>query len=170
MRLAALLITSCVAVAFANSAWAAPVTVAPVALSAEFETKLDERLGAREGDELRAVVSLAVARACHGASVESAAPITVETTIVDAAPNRPTWRQLAERPGLDYFRSISIGGAQLHAVLRGSDGRVLGEVEHRRYNSSFADLTGAESTWTEARSSIRRFAEKVADAYVAASQ
>lgn len=161
---------SLAALAFAQSATA--VTLAPVSFSPEFETELNEDIGTREGEYLRADVEDAVrgALARHGASIGSGGP-TIEIVIVDADPNRPTMQQLADRPGLDPMRSVSIGGAELHAVLRGPDGQVITEIEHRHYNSSLAEFHGfpPAAPWSEARRSIRRFAEKVADAYVAHS-
>jgi hypothetical protein len=156
------------ALALAQSA--AAVTLAPVSFSPEFETKLSENLGVREGEFLRTEVENAVgaALARRGVSVSSGAG-TIEIVIVDADPNRPTLQQLSARPGLDFIRSFSIGGAELRAVLRGASGEVLSEVDHRRYNHSLAEFHGMPpgATWSEARRSIRGFAEKVADAYVA---
>jgi hypothetical protein len=171
MRFTSLLV-GLAAIGFAQSAWAGPVSVAPVAVSSEFEADLHDRLGPREGVELRDTVAAAVSRALvrHGATVTPDAPIVVETTIIGADPNRPTLQQVFDRPGLDSFRSISIGGAELHAVIRGADGQVLTEVNHRRYDRTFADLTGGETTWTEAHIAIRQFAEKVANAYAATGQ
>jgi hypothetical protein len=89
----------------------------------------------------------------------------IDVTIVDAKPNRPTIEQLASRPGLDFGRSISIGGADLRAVLRTPDGQVVREVSYSRFDPGLTQLTGAETTWSSAQRSIRRFADKVADAY-----
>jgi len=157
---------------FSSFAAAETVTLSPVSFSPEFQTELDEDYGAREGAYLSAAVTRAVsdALARRGATVDAGAPVTLELAIVDASPNRPTMEQLSQRPGLDYFRSISIGGAELRAVLRGADGAVLQEVTHERRNHALSDLTGGESTWSEANRAIRQFANKVADAYVARSQ
>jgi hypothetical protein len=170
MRIAPLIV-GFFAAAFTQAAWAAPVALAPVMFAAEFQTTLDEEIGAREGDVLSGAVTRSVSTALvrHGATMSQTAPITVEVTILDAKPNRPTMLQIFNRPGLDPGQSISIGGAELHAVLRSSDGQVLGEVDHRRFNAGLGDVFGAQSTWTEARHAIRQFAEKVADAYVAHS-
>ena len=158
------------ALAFAQSA--AAVTMSPVAFSPEFETELNDELGVREGDVLREDVERAVAAslARRGVSVGDGGG-SIEVVIVDAAPNRPTWQQLNDEPNLDYIRSFSIGGAELRGVIRGANGEVLTEVEHRRYNHSIDELGGMPPayTWYEARRSIRRFAEKIADAYVAHS-
>lgn len=157
------------ALALAQSA--AAVTLAPISFSPEFETELNEELGAREGDYLRNYVEEAVqdALARQGVQLGSGGG-AIEIVIVDADPNRPTMRQLRDTPGLDPIRSFSLGGAELHAVLRGASGEVLTEVEHRRYNHTIEEfLAPPPSTWSEARQSIRGFAERVADAYVAHS-
>ena len=62
-----------------------------------------------------------------------------------------------------------MGGAELRAILRGADGQVISEITHRRYNYSIEDAAmQAPTTWSEAQRAIRRFARRVADAYVAA--
>lgn len=156
------------ALAFAQTATA--VTLAPVSFSSEFETKLAEDIGVREGEYLRVDVEEAVRNALARRGVElGASGDTIEIVIVDADPNRPTMQQLTNRPGLDPIRSISIGGAELRAVLRGADGQVFTEVEHKGYNSNIEEVPPPATTWSEARRSIRRFAEKVADAYIAHS-
>ena len=161
---------SLAAFAFAQSA--AAVTVAPISFSPEFESELNEVYGVREGDVLREHVDedIAAALARRGVAV-GAGGGTIEVVILDADPNRPTFQQLVDEPGLDYMRSVSIGGAELHAVIRGANGEVLAEVDHRNYNHSIADYHGMPPgyTWSEARTAIRRFANKVADAYVAHS-
>ncbi len=149
---------------------ATPVNLSPVSFSPEFQTALEEDLGAREGERLQTDLTNAVTRelTARGASMGQGG-ITIELSIIDADPNRPTWQQLANRPGLDYMRSISVGGAELRALLRGADGQIISEVNHRRYNHSIADAAlGASNTWSEAQRTIRRFASRVADAYVAA--
>jgi hypothetical protein len=93
--------------------------------------------------------------------------MSIDISIVDAQPNAPTMQQLFHTPGLDPIRSVSIGGAELRAVLRDADGEQVAEVSHRRYNYSIADIMGRPTTWQEAQWAIDQFAEKVADAYVA---
>ncbi len=169
MRLSPALFGFAASFLLAAPAFAGPV-LAPVSFSAEFQTSLEDELGVREGEELRQAVTDAVNRALARRAVAAqGAPLTIEISIIDADPNRPTMRQLAARPGLDFGRSLSIGGAELHAVLRGADGGIVSEVTHRRYNYSIDDVASfSPTTWSEARRAIRRFAERVADAYVAA--
>ncbi|WP_135212176.1 DUF3313 family protein [Vitreimonas flagellata] len=159
---------SLAALAFASAASAQTATISPISFSPEFQEELTDNYGEREGEYLgeyaQRMVSEALAR--RGAS----AGVTVDISIIDAQPNRPTFEQLSNRPGLDPIRSISVGGAELHGVIRGADGAVITEVSHERYNHSLSDLTGAESTWSEARRAIRQFANKVGDAYVASAR
>lgn len=156
--------------ALSLSANATPVSLSPVSFSPEFQTALEEDLGAREGERLQADLTNAVTRelTARGASMGQGG-ITIELSIIDADPNRPTWQQLTDRPGLDMMRSISIGGAELRAILRGADGQVISEINHRRYNHSIEDISvQAATTWSEAQRAFRRFAQRVADAYIAA--
>ena len=152
------------ALAFAHGAAAAPVTVSPVSVSSEFQVKLDEELGAREGETLRRYASEAVAAALSRAGVGASATVSIDIVLIDAAPNRPTMEQLADRPGLSLFGSVSVGGAELTAMLRGADGAVLAEVAHRYYTPSLAYVFESPDTWTDARRAIRQFARKVAEA------
>jgi hypothetical protein len=145
---------------FSAPAWARST---PVSFSPEFQTALEEELGVREGEVLRSAVTDAISHELSQRGVSG--NFSIDVTIVDAEPNRPTMQQLIDQPSLD-FSSVSIGGAELRAVVRGANGATT-EVSHRRYNHSLSDLQGAATTWTEARRAIRQFAVKVADAYVA---
>ena len=158
------LLASAAVLAFAAPAWAQST---PVSFSPEFQASLEEDYGVREGEVLRTAVTEAISRELthRGVSAESA---NIDVTIVDAAPNRPTMQQLFDRPSLDGT-SISTGGAELRAAIHLPGGSTL-EVTHSRYNHSLADVVGPAMTWTEARRSIRQFAVKVADAYVATSR
>lgn len=157
------------ALLFAQTAAAQPVALAPISFSEEMQVALDEELGAREAGVLQSAVTSAVeeALARRGATLGGPGAVRVEIAIVDADPNRPTLEQLADEPGLDSIRSISVGGAELHAVLRSADGQVLEEVSHRQYDQNIEDAERANTTWGTARRAIRRFATKVANAYAA---
>ncbi|MEZ5972065.1 MAG: hypothetical protein R3C31_09690 [Hyphomonadaceae bacterium] len=156
-----LLLASAAVFAFAAPAWAQST---PVSFSPEFQNSLEETYGVREGEILRTAVSDAISRELtrRGVSADSA---SIEVTIVNAEPNRPTMQQMFDRPSLD-MRSISVGGAELRATVHGANGATT-EVTHRRFNHSLEDILGAATTWSEARHAIRQFAVKVADAYIA---
>lgn len=164
MRLAPALL-GLTALAFAS---AASAQTQQVSYSPEFQTALEEDIGVREGEYLSDNVTTAITRALERRGVAQTG-LRIEVVIEDAQPNRFTIQQLRGRPGVDPLRSVSIGGAELRAVLRGADGAVVAEVEHRRYSDSLRDLYFEPLTWTDANRAIRQFAEKVADAYVAHS-
>ena len=154
--------------ALAVAASAQAQTLEQVSYSPEFQTALEDDIGLREGEYLRENVTRAIERAIARRDVAQSG-VRIDVVIEDAQPNRFTMQQLRERPGVDPIRSVSVGGAELRAVLRGGDGAVLAEVEHRRYSASLRDLFFEPLTWTDANRTIRQFAEKVADAYVAHS-
>lgn len=162
--LSALMFAAVTALAGAASAQ----TVQPISFSPAFEEKVHDELGAREGRYLSELVT----RRVHAAIERRGAggsPISIEISIVDARPNRPTLEQAVNQPGLDTFRSVSVGGAELRAVLRDANGGVISEVEHRYFTNSLDDLRHQHPwTWSDAQRSINVFAVKVADAYAAA--
>lgn len=149
----------------ATPAAADPVVIAPASFSPTFQEKLDEDIGVREAGVLQRAVHAALARnlAHAGATPAQNAAVTVETTIVDARNNRPTFEQLGHRPGLSYIGSISTGGAELTGVIRDADGRELRRVTHRWYEPQLS--WASPSQWGDARRAIDGFARKVARAY-----
>jgi hypothetical protein len=153
--------------ALAGAAAAGPVTIAPATFSPELEAKLAEDYGEREGAYLQARLQIRIERALArvGATVAPGAPIRIETTIISATPNKPTFEQLVRRPGLDYFHSISLGGAEVVGVLRGPDGAALGEVRHRYYGYDIR-YNYANTTWYDADRAFTGFARKLANEYV----
>lgn len=166
MRIAASL-AALAALTFASSATAQP-TVAPISFSPEFQEALAEDYGEREGRVLSERIATAIDRALAERGVSAGPSATIEVSLIDAQPNRPTFQQLSDRPGLSAIDSISLGGAELNAVIRGADGRVLGEVSHRRFDHTLEDVRIAAWTWSAADRAIRQFAVKVADAYAEA--
>jgi len=160
--------TALLAAAFALIALPAaadPVAIAPANFSRAFQEKLDDDIGVREAGVLQRAVHAALARSLvrAGATPAQDAAVTVETTIVDARNNRPTFEQLSDRPGLSYIGSIGTGGAELTGVIRGADGRELRRVTHRWYENQLA--WASPEQWGDARRAIDGFARKVARAY-----
>lgn len=149
-----------------QGAWA---QTANVNFSPDFQSSLTDDYGEREGEELRSAVERAIATAIERRGVAADARYSIEVLIIDAEPNRPTREQTRREPGLDSFRSISVGGAELRAVLRDHEGNIIREVTHRRYDHSVLDAQYSAATWYTARRAIREFAEKVATAYVGES-
>jgi hypothetical protein len=163
MRFASLLVGA-LALGFASAASAQ--TIQPVSYSDDFAEQLQDDLGPREGAHLSEALTRYVAEALEARGL-SQRDVTIELSIIDAKPNRPTFEQAANRPGLDIFRSISVGGAELSGVVRNSSGDTIKTVEHRYYSHDLWDARHRADTWGDARRAMRRFAAKVADAVAA---
>ena len=160
MRIASFVIGA-LALGFAGAASAQ--TIQPVSYSPDFQEALDDDLGAREGTYLSETLSRYVSEALAARGL-SGRDVSIELSIVDARPNRPTFEQAANTPGLDTFRSISVGGAELRGVVRNRQGEVIQAVEHRYYSHDLWDARYNPDTWGDARRAMRRFAGKIADA------
>lgn len=162
-------LTAFAALALAETAAAAPVSVGEVSIGSHLQSVLEHKLGTQEGPVLERMVSDAVASALQraGADVQPGSGVTVETVILDAKPNTPTDRQLEDQPGLSPIQSISAGGARLHGVVRGANGQVLAEIDHSRYSNSVADVVPSPTQWMDAQRAFRQYADKVARAYQA---
>ena len=117
-----------------------------------------EDLGQHDVDRqlvrLRTVVERELARdgALQGAQVN--------LVLTDLKPNRPTFQQAVDRPGLSISESISIGGATIEGEVITADGQRL-PVRYSRYSPSLADVYGY-STWQDADRAYGRLADNLA--------
>ncbi len=111
--------------------------------------KLAERLERKITDRLKR----------EGVAVDANAATTLRLVLTDARPNRPTFSQLGEQPGLSY-RSVSIGGASFEGELV-SGSEVLGDIEYAWYDTDIRDAQFS-GTWGDANRAIDRFAKKTA--------
>ena len=141
---------------------AAPAMAEPALISVSLGPDLKEKaeeLGPREvqdqADRLAELVGRALAREND---LEGA---RIELVLTDLQPNRPTFRQLADRPGLDGYHSRSIGGAAIEGQITTADGRIL-PVRYDWFSSNLADVTGID-TWSDADRAYRRLAVNLAD-------
>ena len=140
---------------------AAPAMAEPVAVTVTLGPDLQnhvETLGQRDvteqTDRLAQVVArtLADRRALDGARID--------LVLTDLKPNRPTFQQLADRPGLDGIRSISIGGATIEGQITTADGAVSA-IRSDWYSTSIEDVHGF-ATWQDADRAYRRLAVNLA--------
>ena len=140
---------------------AAPAMAEPVAVTVTLGPDLREQvetLGQRDvteqTDRLAQVVArtLADRRALDGARID--------LVLTDLKPNRPTFQQLVDRPGLDGIRSISIGGATIEGQITTADGAVSA-IRSDWYSTSIEDVHGF-STWQDADRAYRRLAVNLA--------
>lgn len=141
---------------------AAPAMAEPALISVSLGPDLQEKaeeLGPREvqeqADRLAALVGRALARE---GDLDGA---RIELVLTDLRPNRPTFQQMADRPGLDGHRSRSIGGATIEGQIVTADGRTL-PVRYDWHSVSLADVHGL-TTWADADRAYRRLAANLAD-------
>lgn len=118
-----------------------------------------EKLGQKEVDlqvaELIQTVQQTLSR--RGA-LEGA---TINLVLTDLKPNRPTFQQVIDRPGLSLIDSISIGGATIEGEVITAQGQTL-PVKFDRYSTSIADVFGY-STWQDAERAYDRLARNLAE-------
>lgn len=158
MRIAAL-----AAAAFAALALAMPASALTVEakVSAEFQKKLDDDIGVREAKILTDTLSRKISTVFAERGVKAD---RVVVTIEDAKPNRPTFEQVSNKPGLDPMRSISVGGAHVTGIAYDAAGAEIGRLDYDWYETNLENVVAA-TTWTDARTAFdrftRRFAEKL---------
>ena len=141
----------------AGPALADPATVS-VTIGPDLQEKtrdLGERDVSEQADRLAEVVRRALA---DSGDLDGA---RIDLVLTDLKPNRPTFEQMADRPGLDPHRSISIGGAAIEGRITTADGRVL-PVKYDWFSQSLAEVRGF-STWQDADRAYERLASRLAD-------
>jgi len=136
----------------------ASATEVTVTYSDDFAEELVDNYGEREGTILSEDIIEDLDRAFEKIGV---APARVDVTIVDAKPNRPTFQQLSDRPGLDAFRSISLGGMKLAGTAYDAEGEVLTTVEYDWFENNIQHVIGS-GVWTDANRASQRFSSRMA--------
>ena len=154
MRLIAL--SAAALLASATAAFAAPADVS-VTIGPELQTKAEKTYGVREvrdlADELRDSIVKSLARS--GALQDT----RIELTLVDAKPNRPTFRQLGDTPGLS-LQSFGIGGAAIEGRIVRADGSTA-PLAYKWYETDITQVYG-HATWSDATWTFNRFARRLA--------
>lgn len=128
-----------------------------VTIGAELQEKAVKAYGVRDverlANELQRDVERELART--GGLDEGA---RVELTLVDAKPNRPTFKQLSATPGLS-FQSFGVGGATIEGRIVAANGAVT-PVGYSWYESDIRQAAH-HGTWTDAEWAIDRFASRL---------
>ena len=152
------------AAGLATAALAAPASVS-VAIGPELQAKAAATLGQRDVNDLanelrtRVVKELAKTGAYDGQRIE--------LELTDVQPNRPTFKQLSDKPGLSY-ESFGIGGARIEGSAIAPDGRVT-PISYKYYESDIRDARRG-GTWADAQWTIDRFAHQLARGDAVASR
>lgn len=140
----------------ATTAFAAPASVT-VTVGPALQKKAIETYGVREVERLSAELRKDVERELTRTGAYDGARI--ELTLVDAVPNRPTFKQLSDKPGLSY-ESYGIGGARIEGQAIAPGGAVT-PIKYSYYESDIRQ-TWAHATWSDAQWTMDRFAYRLA--------
>ena len=140
----------------ASSALAAPASVT-VTVGPELQEKFDKTYGAREIPTLTADLQSSVEKALAKSGAHDGARI--ELILTDVQPNRPTFKQMGDTPGLS-MESFGIGGAAIKGRIVAADGTER-PIDYSWYETdirqSFANWVWSDAEWT-----FDRFARRLA--------
>jgi hypothetical protein len=141
--------------ASATAAFAAPASVV-VTVGPELHAKAVKTLGVRDVNELAVRLQTTVERRL--AKTHNYDGARIELVLADAQPNRPTFKQMGDRPGLSY-ESFGIGGAEITGRAIAANGAVT-PINYRYYES---DIRWARrgGTWADAEATFDRFADNL---------
>jgi hypothetical protein len=148
----------------AGAAFAAPASV-NVTVGPELQKKAVEKYGVRDVDRLATELRENVARELARTGAYDGSRI--ELVLVDAQPNRPTFKQMSDKPGLS-FESFGIGGARIEGKAIAPGGAVT-PVKYSYYETDIRQSRG-HSTWSDAQWTINRFAYRLANGKSVASR
>lgn len=154
MRL--LLTTTLAAASLATAAFAAPASV-NVLISPGLQKEAAKTYGTREVQRLADDLKRDVTRRLDETGVLSGAQI--ELTLVDAKPNRPTFQQMRDKPGLSY-QSHGVGGARIEGKAIAVDGAIT-PISYQWYETDIRN-TWYQSTWGDATTAFERLASRLA--------
>jgi hypothetical protein len=146
--------TSILASLIAGSAFADGLQV-NVSYGEKAEKAITEKYGERERTVVRDLLTRNLTRSLGNQAAR------VDVVINEIIPNRPTFKQLGDQPGLS-FQSFGIGGADLSGKAFDAAGNLLGEVSYDWYGDiHYADTAW---TWTDADRALYRFSQRLAAA------
>jgi hypothetical protein len=128
-----------------------------VRFGTEAQKKFEEDYGVREQAYLETLMKRRVERALAAQGLTG----SVEVTILDLKPNRPTLQQMSDKPGLS-FQSFGIGGAEMEGVLRDATGAERARLTYDWFESDIVDAQ-FETTWGDASTAFDRFARKLVE-------
>jgi len=164
MRIIAIATAAALAAGLASAAQAAPAVV-EVAIGPQLQAKADKVYGARDVRELADQLRRQVERELGKTGAYDGARI--ELVLADATPNRPTFKQLGDRPGLSPL-SHGVGGAEIGGRIVAADGQET-PVHYRYYETDIRHSYG-QATWTDAETSLDQFARRLARGKALASR
>lgn len=156
MRIIALAAAAALTACLATAANASPASV-EVTVGPELQAKAAKTYGVRDIADLAGDLKRDVERQLAKTGAYDGARI--ELVLSDAKPNRPTFKQLGDKPGLS-MQSFGVGGAEISGKLITADGRET-PISYRCYETDIRWAQG-QTTWADAERSIGSFAHSFA--------
>jgi hypothetical protein len=141
--------------ASATAALAAPVSVT-VAVAPELQKTFEKTYGVREAERLTADLQSSVEKTLARSGAHDGARI--ELVLTDVKPNRPTFKQLSDKPGLS-MQSFGVGGAAIKGRIVAADGSEK-PLSYRWYESDIRQAS-YNWIWSDAEWTFDRFARKL---------
>ena len=137
-------------------ALAAPVSVC-VPVGPELQKKFGKTYGVREAERLTVDQRESVEAALAKSGAHDGARI--ELVLTDVKPNRPTFKQMGDTPGLS-MQSFGVGGAAIEGRIVAEDG----QEQPVRYSWYETDIRQAYGNWIwhDAEWTFGRFASRLA--------
>jgi len=142
--------------ASATAAFAAPASVS-VGIAPELQKTFEKSYGAREAERLTADLQASVEKTLARAGAHEGARI--ELMLTDVKPNRPTFKQLSDKPGLS-MQSFGVGGAAITGKIVAADGTER-PLSYRWYETDIREAS-YNWVWSDAEWTFDRFARKLA--------
>jgi hypothetical protein len=149
-------VAAAVLLASASAAAAAPASV-HVTISPELRAKAVKTYGVRDVERLADYLKTSVARQLARTGAYDGNRIELELS--DAVPNRPTFKQLGDVPGLS-MQSVGVGGADIEGQSIAPNGDMR-PISYRWYETDIRQSAGT-ATWHDAEWTIDRFAHRLA--------
>ena len=154
--LVSLCVTGLVAFGAINTAAAKPRAM-PIEVNITYSDKLEKEFVENYGTREKAFLEETIRKEL--ADELGADAVRADITVIDAKPNRPTFEQLGNKPGLSY-QSFSIGGAELSGKTFDKFGNLISIVNYEYTSPSIFDARMMH-TWQDADYAIYRFARRL---------
>ncbi len=124
-----------------------------ISYSEKLEKEFKENYGLREKKSIEETIRQELADELGPNAVRA------DIVVIDVKPNRPTFEQLGNRPGLS-MQSFSIGGAELSGRTYDKFGNVISAVNYEYTSPTIIDAR-LMHTWQDADYAIYRFARRL---------
>ena len=141
--------------ASATAGFTAPASVS-VTIGPDLQKQAVTTYGVREIDQLAAALRHDVERELARTGALDGA--RVELVLVDAVPNRPTFKQMSDKPGLSSL-SFGVGGAKIEGRAITADGAVI-PLGYKYYETDIRDAH-SKWIWADAEWTFDRFAYRL---------